>query len=99
MVYYSSMRACLVRIIEHNHWLERSPDRQKIGERGLESMPRKGELSKTARSSLANREELNHMTNRICAKCGEAIMLKELQPVKVVGKGMVFYHKAHYNVQ
>ncbi|HKV02628.1 MAG TPA: hypothetical protein VJQ26_10915 [Ktedonobacteraceae bacterium] len=62
-------------------------------------MPRKGELSKTARASLANREELNHMTNRICAKCGEAIMLKELQPVKVVGKGMVFYHKAHYNVQ
>jgi hypothetical protein len=74
-------------------------DKQKIGERGLESMPRKGELSKTARASLANREESNHMTSRICAKCGEAIMLKELQPVKVMGKGMVFYHKSHYNMQ
>lgn len=62
-------------------------------------MPKKGELSKTARASLANREEINHMTSRICAKCGEAIMLKELQPVKVLGKGMVYYHKAHFNVQ
>ena len=62
-------------------------------------MARKGELSKTARASLANREELNHMTGRICAKCGEPIMLKELQPVKVLGKGMVFYHKSHYNMQ
>lgn len=62
-------------------------------------MPKKGELSKTARASLANREELNHLTERICEKCGEAIMLKELQPVKVVGQGMKYYHKAHYNVQ
>lgn len=62
-------------------------------------MPKKGELSKTARASLANREELNHLTERICAQCGEPIMLKELQPVKVVGKGMRYYHKAHYNVQ
>jgi hypothetical protein len=62
-------------------------------------MARKGELSKTARSSLANREELNHVTSRICAKCGEAITLKELQPVKVLGKGMVYYHKSHYKVQ
>jgi hypothetical protein len=91
------MRACLVRIIEHNHWLERSPDRQKIGERGLDQC--QGRANFQRQRVLANREELNHMTNRICAKCGEAIMLKELQPVKVVGKGMVFYHKAHYNVQ
>jgi hypothetical protein len=62
-------------------------------------MAKKGELSKTARSSLANREELNHMTSRTCAKCGETIMLKELQPVKVVGKGMVYYHKSHYSMQ
>ena len=62
-------------------------------------MPKKGELSKTARASLANREEINHLTGRICIKCGEAIMLKELQPVKVVGKGMVYYHKSHFNVQ
>ena len=70
-----------------------------LGERGLSSMPKKGELSKTARASLANREEVNHLTARICSKCGEAIMLKELQPVKVLGKGMVYYHKGHYNVQ
>ncbi len=62
-------------------------------------MAKRGELSKTARSSLANREELNHMTGRICAKCGEGIMLKDLQPVKVVGKGMVYYHKSHYSFQ
>ena len=61
-------------------------------------MPKKGELSKTARASLANREEINHMTARICAKCGEPIMLKELQPVKVLGQGIQYYHKTHYNV-
>lgn len=62
-------------------------------------MAKKGELSKTARASMANREEHNHLTNRICAKCGEAIMLKELQPVKVAGKGMAYYHKTHYSMQ
>jgi hypothetical protein len=62
-------------------------------------MPKKGELSKTARASLANREELNHLTGRICAKCGEGIMLKDLQPVKVMGQGMKYYHKSHFNVQ
>jgi hypothetical protein len=62
-------------------------------------MPKKGELSKTARASLANREQLNHMTERYCAKCGEPIMLAELQPVKVLGKGMVYYHKTHYSMQ
>ncbi len=62
-------------------------------------MPKKGELSKTARASLANRETINHETDRICSKCGERIMLVDLQPVKVVGKGMVFYHKEHYKVQ
>jgi RNA polymerase-binding transcription factor DksA len=62
-------------------------------------MPKKGELSKTARASLANRSEQNHMTSRICAKCGEPIMLAELQPVKVVGVGMKYYHKGHYNIQ
>jgi RNA polymerase-binding transcription factor DksA len=62
-------------------------------------MPKKGELSKTARASLANREEINHLTSRICEKCGEQIMLKDLQPVKVMGQGMKYYHKSHYNVQ
>ena len=80
-------------------YLVKQVGRRKIGERGLESMPKKGELSKTARASMANREEINHLTSRICVKCGEAIMLKELQPVKVMGKGMVYYHKSHFNVQ
>lgn len=62
-------------------------------------MPKKGELSKTARASLANREQLNHLTDRVCEKCGDRIMLAELYPVKVVGKGMVFYHKEHYALQ
>ncbi len=29
-------------------------------------MPKKGELSKTARASLANRSVVNHATNHIC---------------------------------
>jgi hypothetical protein len=59
-------------------------------------MAKKGELSKTARASLAQRDDTNIMTDRICEKCGDRIMSKELQPVKVVGQGMVFYHKNHY---
>lgn len=62
-------------------------------------MPKKGELSKTARASLANRQEVNHLTTRICEKCGEAIMLTDLQPVKVLGQGMKYYHKTHFSVQ
>ncbi|HTI15413.1 MAG TPA: hypothetical protein VL461_12770 [Dictyobacter sp.] len=63
-------------------------------------MPKKGELSKTARASLANREVLNHLTQHVCASCNEPIMLQELYPVKVLGKGkgMVYYHKDHYKV-
>jgi len=62
-------------------------------------MPKKGELSKTARASLANREQVNHLTDRVCEKCGDRIMLAELYPVKVVGRGMVYYHKGHYQLQ
>ena len=61
-------------------------------------MAKKGELSKTARASLGQRDEQNILTSRVCAKCGEPIMLKELQPVKVLGQGMMFYHKTHYSV-
>ncbi|GHO45085.1 hypothetical protein [Ktedonospora formicarum] len=61
-------------------------------------MPKKGELSKTARASLANREAVNHLTDRVCAQCGERIMLTELQPVKVLGAGMKYYHKDHYKI-
>lgn len=62
-------------------------------------MAKKGELSKTARASLGQRDDTNFMTGRICEKCGEPIMLKELQPVKVVGHGMAYYHKQHFSVQ
>jgi hypothetical protein len=59
-------------------------------------MAKKGELSKTARASLAQRSDKDHVTGRICAKCGEPINLKELYPVKVLGEGMEYYHKSHY---
>lgn len=61
-------------------------------------MAKKGELSKTAKASLAQRDDRNHLTERICAKCGERIMLKELYPVRVVSKGMTYYHKTHYQM-
>jgi hypothetical protein len=59
---------------------------------------KKGELSKTARASLAQRDDTNFLTARTCAQCGELIMLKELLPVKVLGQGMAYYHKSHYSV-
>jgi hypothetical protein len=61
-------------------------------------MAKKGELSKTARASLAQRDETNFLTSRTCSQCGELIMLKELLPVKVVGQGMTYYHKNHYSL-
>lgn len=61
-------------------------------------MAKKGELSKTARASMAQRDDTNFVTARVCEKCGEPIMLKELFPVKVAGQGMTYYHKSHYTV-
>ncbi|MFI5273528.1 MAG: hypothetical protein ACHQ4H_10900 [Ktedonobacterales bacterium] len=61
-------------------------------------MAKKGELSKTARNSMAQRDDTNFITDRVCAQCGQPIMLKELQPVKVMGQGMSYYHKSHFNV-
>lgn len=61
-------------------------------------MAKKGELSKTARASLGQKDNTDFLTSRTCAKCGELIMLKELQPVKVVGQGMMYFHKTHYTV-
>jgi hypothetical protein len=61
-------------------------------------MAKKGELSKTARASLAQRDDTNFLTERICAQCGERIFLKELQPVKVAGQGMQYFHKNHFSV-
>ncbi len=59
-------------------------------------MAKKGELSKTARASLGLRDDKDDLTDRICAKCGQAMNLKELQPVEVLGQGMVYYHKGHF---
>ncbi len=61
-------------------------------------MAKKGELSKTARASLAQRDDTNFLPSRTCAQCGELIMLKELLPVKVVGQGMSYYHKTQYTI-
>lgn len=61
-------------------------------------MAKKGELSKTARASLAQRDDKDFMTGRVCEKCGEPIMLKDLQPVKVFGHGMQYYHKDHFKL-
>lgn len=61
-------------------------------------MAKKGELSKTARASLGQRDDTNFLTSRTCARCGELIMLKELLPVKVIGQGMAYYHKTHFTV-
>lgn len=59
-------------------------------------MAKKGELSKTARSSMGQRDEKDFITDRVCEKCGQPITLKELLPVKVLGHGMTYYHKGHY---
>jgi hypothetical protein len=61
-------------------------------------MAKKGELSKTARASLAQRDDRDFLTSRVCEKCGEPIMLKDLQAVKVFGQGMQYYHKDHYKL-
>lgn len=50
-------------------------------------MPKKGELSKTARASLANREFKDHLTKHIDPITGEPIMLSKLLPVKVLRGG------------
>jgi hypothetical protein len=62
------------------------------------TMAKKGELSKTARASLAQRDDKDFMTGRVCEKCGEPITLKDLQAVKVFGQGMQYYHKDHYKL-
>jgi hypothetical protein len=63
-------------------------------------MPKKGELSKTARASLAlGKNQPNHATKHLCASCNDVIWSDDIFPVKVLGKGMVFYHKDHYKLQ
>jgi hypothetical protein len=62
-------------------------------------MPKKGELSKTARASLANRERKDHLTRHIDPGTGERIWLSQLLPVKVLRGGrasMTYYRKDSY---
>lgn len=64
-------------------------------------MPKKGELSKTARVSLANREVRDHLTNHIDPITGEPIPLSKLLPVQVIRggkKSMAFYNKDTYKI-
>jgi hypothetical protein len=65
-------------------------------------MPKKGELSKTARASMANRVVKDHLTNHIDPITGEQILLSQLLPVQVVRGGkkfMVYYNKDTYKIQ
>jgi hypothetical protein len=65
-------------------------------------MPKKGELSKTARASLANRQIRDHLTDHRDPITGERILLSELLPVQVIRDGkkyMVFYNKETYKMQ
>ena len=72
------------------------------GERGVLLVAKKGELSKTARASLANRVVENRPTKHFCESCNEVIWSVDLYPVQVQVQGrkhMAFYHKEHYKVQ
>jgi hypothetical protein len=65
-------------------------------------MAKKGELSKTARASLANRVVENRPTEHLCKSCNEVIWSVDLFPVQELVSGrrnMAFYHKEHYKVQ
>lgn len=65
-------------------------------------MPKKGELSKTARASLANREVRDHLTDHIDPTTGEQVLLSKLLPVQVIREGrksMVYYNKDTYKMQ
>jgi hypothetical protein len=65
-------------------------------------MAKKGELSKTAVRSLANRTVVNHQTEHLCEACQEPIWSVDLFPVQTRYNGrknMVFYHKEHYKLQ
>jgi hypothetical protein len=62
-------------------------------------MPKKGELSKTARASLANRTFTDHVTTHCDPLTGERILLSKLFPVKVLRDGkyrMVYYDRDSY---
>lgn len=64
-------------------------------------MPKTGQLSKTARVSLAKRTLKNHLTDHRDPMSGEYILLSNLLPVKVLRNGktsMVYYDKNGYKI-
>jgi hypothetical protein len=61
-------------------------------------MPKKGELSKTARASLANRAVINKPTAHLCPTCNQIIWSTDDYPVMILGKGMIHYHKDCYKI-
>jgi hypothetical protein len=64
-------------------------------------MHKKGQLSKTARVSLAKRALKDHLTDHRDPMSGERILLSNLLPVKVLSNGkthMVYYAKNTYKI-
>lgn len=57
-------------------------------------MPKTGQLSKTARASLAKRIIVDHLTDHRDPVSGERLLLSNLLPVKVLrnGKTYMTYH-------
>ena len=64
-------------------------------------MPKTGQLSKTARASLANRTFIDHLTNHRDPMSGERLLLSNVLPVKVLRNGkayMTYYAKNTYKL-
>lgn len=64
-------------------------------------MSKTGQLSKTARLSLAKRTLKDHLTDHRDPMSGEYILLSHLLPVKVLRNGktsMVYYDKNGYQI-
>jgi hypothetical protein len=67
-----------------------------------DTMPKKGELSKTARASLANRIFVDHFTDHRDPMSGGRLLLSNLLPVKVLKNGktyMTYHAKNTYKMQ
>ena len=56
-------------------------------------MPNKDDKAKTTRT---NRNADEQPTGEVCEHCQRPILIKDLLPVKLPGKGQVYYHKEHY---
>jgi hypothetical protein len=75
---------------------------QKQVRKDYDTMPKKGELSKTARASLANRTFIDRFTDHRDPMSGERLLLSNLLPVKVLKNGktyMTYHAKNTYKMQ